>query len=86
MAVAEAAHVHDSLLADLGSEEVEQVLAVHLDPLQRLARDLRGAWTVWMKRRRRIRTEAFCSQQCMYLCGQQDDRPSRALSSGREEQ
>ena len=41
------AHVHDGLLAVLGPEEVEQVLAVHLDPLQRLARDLRSA--CWRK-------------------------------------
>ena len=40
---ADATHVHDGLLADLGSEEVEQVFAVHFDPLQRLPGDLRGA-------------------------------------------
>ncbi len=36
-------HMHDGLLPVLWPEEVEQVLAVHLDPLQRLAGDLRSA-------------------------------------------
>ena len=35
--------MHDGLLAPFRPEEVEQVLAVHFYPLQRLARDLRSA-------------------------------------------
>jgi hypothetical protein len=44
--MAEAAHVHDGLLAALGPKEIEQVFAVHLDPLQRLPSDLRGTCVV----------------------------------------
>ena len=73
------AHMHDGLLAVLGSEEVKQVLPVHLDPLQRLAGDLRSACSAHGKQINVVQPRAWTrysyAQRKRGLCSPSAKRP-----------